>query len=90
MCYYFYIVRCSDNSLYCGQTSNLQKRIRVHNTSSKRGAKYTKIRRPVELVYFEEYPELSMAMKREWQVKKWTRAKKEVLIKGDMSLLKNL
>ena len=56
--YFFYIVRCSDNSLYCGQTNNLQKRIDEHNSSKTKSAKYTKIRRPVKLVYFEEYATL--------------------------------
>ncbi len=79
--YFFYIVRCSDNSLYCGQTNNLQKRINEHNSDKTKSAKYTKIRRPVKPVYFEEYPTLQEAMRREWQIKKWSKAKKEALVK---------
>lgn len=78
--YYFYIVRCSDNSLYCGQTNNLERRIKEHNESSK-GAKYTRAKKPVKLVYSEEYPDIQSAMKREYEVKKWPKAKKEDLVK---------
>jgi len=88
--FYFYIVRCSDNSLYCGQTNNLQKRIKEHNSNKTRSAKYTKIRRPIKLIYFEEYPTIQLAMKREWQIKKWTKTKKEALIKGNLALSKKL
>lgn len=79
--HFFYIVRCSDNTLYSGQTNNLEKRIKEHNSSLLKGAKYTKTRRPVKLVYFEEYLTIQLAMKREWEVKKWTKAKKENLVK---------
>lgn len=88
--YYFYMVRCSDNSLYSGQTKNLQKRIREHNSDGQKGAKYLRARKPVKLVYSEEYPTLQLALKREWQVKKWNKYKKETLIKGDKILLKKL
>lgn len=81
--FYFYIVRCSDNSLYCGQTNNLEKRIQEHNFDKSKSAKYTKVRRPVKLVYSEEYKTLKEAMKREWRVKKWSRAKKDALITGE-------
>ncbi len=81
MPYYFYIARCSDNSLYCGQTNNLETRIKEHNSSKNRGAKYTRIRKPVKLIYSEECSTLQQAMKREWQVKKWAKAKKEALVK---------
>lgn len=81
--YFFYIVRCSDNSLYSGQTNNLENRIKEHNSSNSRSAKYTKVRRPVKLIYYEKYETLREAMSREWQVKKWTKAKKEALVKGD-------
>ena len=86
----FYIVRCSDNTLYCGQTSNLQKRIGEHNFNSTKSAKYLRAKRPVKLVYFEKFQTLPEAMKREWQVKKWTKAKKEALIQGNKILLKKL
>lgn len=55
-----------------------------HNSSSTRGAKYTRIRKPVTLVYFENYSSLQETMKREWQVKKWIKAKKEALVKGSI------
>ena len=78
--YFFYIVRCSDNSLYCGQTNNLKRRLHEHNFSKTRSAKYLRTKKPVKLVYFEEFPTLQLAMKREWQIKKWSKAKKEALI----------
>ncbi len=88
--YYFYILRCSDNSLYCGQTNNLQRRIREHNFNKTKSAKYLRAKKPVELVYSEKYSTLQEAMKREWQIKKWTKAKKEALIQGNKVLLKKL
>lgn len=88
--HYFYIVRCLDNTLYCGQTNNLGRRIQEHNSNKIKSAKYTRIRKPVKLVYSEEYPTLQLAMKREWQIKKWTKAKKEALVKGDLGLPKKL
>ena len=78
--FYFYIVRCSDNSLYCGQTNNLKRRIHEHNFDRSKSAKYLRAKKPVILVYSEEYSTLQLAMKREWQVKKWSKAKKEALI----------
>jgi putative endonuclease len=88
--YYFYIVRCSDNSLYCGQTNNLKRRIHEHNFDKSRSAKYLRAKRPVKLIYSEECPTLQLAMKREWQVKKWSKVKKEALIKGEQITLKKL
>jgi putative endonuclease len=79
--YYFYILRCNDNSLYCGQTNNLQRRIKEHNLDKNKSAKYLRGKTPVTLVYSEEYPTLQEAMKREWQIKKWSKTKKEALIK---------
>lgn len=81
--FYFYIVRCSDNTLYSGQTNNLEKRVKEHNFDKSKSAKYTKVRRPVKLVYSEKYETLQEAMKRELQVKKWSRDKKEALIQGN-------
>jgi len=78
--YYFYILRCRDGTLYCGQTNDLEKRTASHNAG--KGAKYTRGRRPVKLVYFEKYRSLRQAMKREWQVKKWPKAEKAELIKN--------
>ena len=88
--YYFYILRCSDNSLYCGQTNNLERRIYEHNFDKNKSAKYLRAKKPVKLIYSEEYLTLQEAMKREIQIKKWTKAKKEALIKKDYQLLKRL
>jgi putative endonuclease len=74
-----YILECSDATFYIGSTNNLEKRLREHN-SGKRGAHYTKIRRPVQLRYFEQYENLSQTRKREAELKKLSRAKKIMLI----------
>ena len=84
--YFFYILRCSDNSLYCGMTSNLQNRLKEHNSSGKKGAKYLRGKKPVAVVYKEEFPDIKTAMNRESQVKRWTKAKKEALVSGDIEL----
>ena len=76
---YVYLLRCADNSLYCGYTNNLDKRLKAHNSG--KGAKYTKSRRPCVLAYFEEYETKSEALKREAAVKKLTHDKKESLIR---------
>lgn len=78
MSWYVYMVRCRDNSLYTGSTNDLPHRIQVHNAG--KGAKYTKSRLPVTLVYREEYPDKSAALKREWAIKQLTKAKKEQLV----------
>ena len=76
---YTYILKCRDNSLYTGWTNNLKKRIASHNVGT--GAKYTKVRRPVELVYYEEFQTKEEAMKREYAIKQLSRKEKEALIK---------
>ncbi len=78
--WYLYIVRCSDGSLYTGVTKDLERRIVAHNEG--KGAKYTFSRRPVELVYSEEHQGITEALRREIQIKKLKRAKKEALIKA--------
>lgn len=78
MAYYVYLVKCADNTFYCGYTNDLAKRIETHNIG-KGGAKYTKIRRPVTLTYFEEYKTLSEALKREYAIKKLSRTEKSLL-----------
>ena len=78
MKYYTYIVRCRDGSLYTGYTNDPDKRIEAHNEG--KGAKYTRSRRPVELVYYEEYPTKEEAMSREWHIKRMPRKRKEELI----------
>lgn len=75
---YVYILRCKDDSLYTGWTNNLEKRIKAH--SDGKGAKYTKARLPVELVYFEEYENKIDAMRREYAIKKMKRKEKLMLI----------
>lgn len=78
---YTYIVRCSDGTLYTGWTNNLEKRIKDHNDG--RGAKYTKPRRPVTLVYSEEFRTKEEAMRREWEIKHMSRKDKlSVVISG--------
>lgn len=84
--YYFYILRCSDNSLYSGMTSNLEKRVKEHNSSASKGARYLRGKKPLTLVYSETYTNIQTAMSREFQVKKWTKEKKEALVRGDLEL----
>ena len=79
MNYFVYILKCADDTLYVGSTNDLAKRIIKHNTA-KAGAHYTKIRRPVELVYSETVETLSRALKREAEIKLWRRDKKIKLI----------
>jgi putative endonuclease len=78
--WYFYIVRCCNNSLYSGITNNIDQRVKAHNKGI--GAKYTLSRRPVKLVYNEKHNNQSEARKREAQIKGWTRTEKEELIAG--------
>ena len=80
--WYVYIVECADGSLYTGITTDLNRRLNEHNYSFKLGAKYTRSRRPVRLVYKEEKINRSDASKRELQIKRLTRNKKIELING--------
>lgn len=82
MSYFVYILECNDGSLYTGITKDLIKRLDEHNTKSK-GAKYTKTRRPVKLVYKEESENRSNASKREYEIKQLSRLKKLQLIKDN-------
>ncbi|WP_315118115.1 GIY-YIG nuclease family protein [uncultured Clostridium sp.] len=79
MCY-VYILQCSDNTLYTGWTNDLNKRIKTH--SSGKGAKYTRCRLPVELVYFEEFEDKISAQKREYEIKQFRRNEKLILIEN--------
>lgn len=79
MCY-TYILKCSDGTYYTGWTNDLDKRLKAHN-GGKSGAKYTRNRRPVTLVYYEEFQGKQEAMKREYAIKQLTRKEKENLIK---------
>lgn len=75
---YTYMVRCRDGSLYTGWTNCLEKRLACHNAG--KGAKYTKTRLPVELVYYETFEKKEEAMRREWQIKQMNRKEKMDLI----------
>lgn len=77
--HYVYILECSDGTLYTGYTTNLTKRLAVHNSG--RGAKYTKVRRPVRQVYAEQLADKSSALKREYAIKQLTRCQKIRLVK---------
>jgi len=77
--YYVYIVKCADGTFYTGVASNLEKRIREHNGELIGGAKYTRSRRPVKLIYKEEYDTHLEAARREIEIKKFPRSKKEKL-----------
>lgn len=80
---YTYIVKCSDGTYYTGWTNDLERRIRVHNEG--KGAKYTRSRGPVELVYYEGFDTKEEAMSREARIKRLTRKEKEQLIKKKSS-----
>ena len=79
MSYYVYIVRCNDNSLYTGITTDINRRIHEHN-ETKKGAKYTKSRRPVSLVYSALIGDRSSAQKEEYRIKKLSKIKKQELV----------
>jgi predicted GIY-YIG superfamily endonuclease len=78
--WYVYILKCADDTLYTGITTNIARRVKEHN--SKKGGNYTRTRLPVELVYRESRVNQSYALKRELEIKSWPRKKKEKLIKG--------
>jgi len=77
--YYVYLAQCADGTFYCGYTTDLRRRIKEHNQLDNRGAKYTRPRRPVELKYFEKFPNRSQAMKREHELKQLSHAGKQQL-----------
>ena len=77
--WFVYLVRCRDGSLYCGIAKNLKKRLAEHNSPDK-GAKYTRGRRPVQLVYAEEVSSRAQATQREGRIKRMTRAEKMTFI----------
>lgn len=80
--HYIYLVRCSDDSLYCGWTTDLKRRIDAHNGHIPGGAKYTRGRRPVTLVYSESFHQKQEAQRREYAIKRMAKTKKLRLIKG--------
>jgi putative endonuclease len=85
---WMYILECSDGSYYVGSTWDLEKRVWEHNQGV--GAKYTSRRRPVKLVFAEEFESISEAYQREKQVQGWGRKKREALIEGQIDSLPNL
>ncbi len=86
---YVYILKCSDGTYYTGITSNLTQRIIDHQTGRYKGS-YTSKRRPVELVFYAEFTDINIAIEKEKQIKKWSKAKKEALINGNFKDLPNL
>lgn len=78
---YTYILKCSDNTLYTGWTNDLEKRLKAHNAG--KGAKYTKTRLPVEIVYYESFENKIDAMKREYAIKQLSRKEKLKLIREE-------
>ena len=79
--YFVYILRTSGNTLYIGQTNNLEKRLQEHQSKSRRAAKYIRAFDSFILVYTEKYKTRSLAMQREVELKKWPKSKKEALVK---------
>lgn len=90
MPYFVYILRTSSNTLYIGQTDNLQQRLEDHRRKNSKSAKYLKYFLSFDLVYSETYNSRIEAMQREYQLKHWSKVKKEALINGDLNLLKKL
>lgn len=86
---YVYILKCSDNTFYTGVTSNLSRRLFQHETSFYPDC-YTAKRLPVQLVFYAEFTDISLAIEKEKQIKKWSRAKKLALINNDFDSLPNL
>ena len=81
---YTYLVQCADGTLYCGWTNHLEERVRAHNSG--KGAKYTKSRRPVKLMYYEEFETKEEAMRQEAALKRLTRREKLKLIEAWQSI----
>ena len=86
---YVYILRCSDNSYYTGVTSKLSQRLFQHESGFYPDC-YTFARRPIVLVFYCEFTDINLAIEKEKQIKKWSKAKKEALINGDFDSLINL
>ena len=82
MTFYVYILKTSSNTLYVGQTNDLEKRLREHKKKSVKSAKYLRYFKSFELVYYEQFSTRSEALKREWEIKHRTRTKKDTLIKN--------
>jgi len=84
MPYFVYILRTSANTLYIGQTNNLEKRVKEHKNKTAKSAKYIRYFPSFDLVYWEKYPTRKEAMQREAQLKKWPKVKKEAIIVGSL------
>ncbi|MDG1751667.1 MAG: GIY-YIG nuclease family protein [Thalassotalea sp.] len=78
--WYVYLLRCADNSLYTGVTTDIERRVQEHNHCNKKGAKYTRVRRPVALAYQESAIDRKTACQREYQLKQLTKPEKEQLV----------
>lgn len=78
--YFVYLVRCKDGSLYCGQTTDLDRRIKEHNSQTSKSAKYLRGKTPIKLVHSEQYNTLSEALSREADIKRLNKTEKENLI----------
>ena len=79
MPFFCYMVECADGTFYTGWSTDPERRLKTHNAG--KGAKYTRMRRPVKLIYEEELPDKSSALKREIEIKKLSRKRKEALVK---------
>ena len=86
--WHVYIIKCADTTLYTGVTKDVYRRVICHN--SKKGGNYTQTRTPVKLLYQEPQPTHSSALKREAQIKRWTKNKKLALINGNIPELSKL
>ena len=80
---YTYMLQCGDGTYYTGWTNDLDRRLKAHNEG--KGGKYTRSRRPVRLVYYEEHETKQEAMRRDWEIKQLTRAGKEELLQKKMT-----
>lgn len=87
---YVYILECSDGSYYTGVTSNLKTRLEKHYSGFYGSKSYTHSRRPVNLVFYAEFTNINIAIEKEKQIKKWSKAKKKALIEGRFDDLVNL
>ncbi|MDH4203277.1 MAG: GIY-YIG nuclease family protein [Phycisphaerae bacterium] len=86
--WYVYILLCADDSFYVGHTQDIESREKRHN--DRKGAVYTACRTPVRIVWQEKHESREMAMQREHQIKRWSKAKKKALIAGDLETLSKL
>jgi len=87
-CFFVYILRCADGTYYVGSTTDVPARVAAHNAG--RGPRFTACRRPVTLAHTESFQTMDQARKRETQIKKWSRAKKEALVRGNLAMLHSL